>query len=395
MNGIVDGVVRWSTQAKVSLLLFGGYVLIPFGLLIGSNVLEPREVTNGLVIYLALAIALFYPFSRAAGELVARISIKRINEYCRRIKQGKFDQIDRLPPERGDEHDFPRLERNLHWMGYALGVRERKLATALDGLEKAQKSVLESIEYASLIQRSALPRAESLRALLPDHFLWWSPRDAVGGDCYWVRPGTGGFFLGLVDCTGHGVPGAFMTLIATALFDRLDVEELAGTPGRALARLNGLIQDVLGKEVGGGSDDGLDAALVWIDADGKRLVFAGANRPLWIRRGEELREIRGDRWGVGYLKTPRDVTFADHALEPEAGEVFYLFTDGLVDQVGGAKGFPLGKKALRETLLACRTIPLAEQGERLMEMFETHRGDEARRDDVTVMGFTISPARRS
>lgn len=246
-------VAAWSVRRKMNVLLLVTLVLLPLSLLLTGQALGPKTQANVIVALLVGAVILFAPLSWLLSHLMASRSIRELNDQCYRLKQGDFT-LEELPPERGEEHDFLRLKRNLHWMGYALAAREERLSSAMQRLSEAQHQIGESIDYAALIQRSFLPDAAELGTLFSDHFLLWDQRDRVGGDSYWMRRTGDGFFVAVIDCTGHGVPGAFMTLIVHALFEQAaDTCRRQGRetdPGSVLSELNRLIKDALGQNEG-------------------------------------------------------------------------------------------------------------------------------------------------
>lgn len=386
-------VAAWSVRRKMNVLLLVTLVLLPLSLLLTGQALGPKTQANVIVALLVGAVILFAPLSWLLSHLMASRSIRELNDQCYRLKQGDFT-LEELPPERGEEHDFLRLKRNLHWMGYALAAREERLSSAMQRLSEAQHQIGESIDYAALIQRSFLPDAAELGTLFSDHFLLWDQRDRVGGDSYWMRRTGDGFFVAVIDCTGHGVPGAFMTLIVHALFEQAaDTCRRQGRetdPGSVLSELNRLIKDALGQNEGGGmSDDGLDCGLCHVNPQAGELVYAGARNPLYVLEDQDVRELRGDRCGIGYVRSPRDFAFSSQPLRFAKGQRFYMATDGAVDQVGGTKRFPFGKRRLKEFFLEHAKLPLAGQDRRLAEALEQYRGEEPRRDDITVLGFEI------
>jgi serine phosphatase RsbU (regulator of sigma subunit) len=233
-----------------------------------------------------------------------------------------------------------------------------------------------------------LPSRPALARVLPDHFLIWEPRDIVGGDFFWFHRTNRGFYLAVGDCTGHGVPGAFMTLIACGLIDRhLRVLE-EPSPAELLGSLHRELQKLLGQdEAVGETDDGLEAGVCFVDEAARRLAYAGARFPLWRARGGAIDETKGDRAGLGYRRFPPDTAWGEVVLEVEAGDAFYLATDGIIDQVGGARRRAFGKKRLVEVLAANSARPMAAQGRAITETLAAYQGAEARRDDVTVLGF--------
>jgi serine phosphatase RsbU (regulator of sigma subunit) len=267
--------------------------------------------------------------------------------------------------------------------------REEALVAEQRRTAAASRQVMESIRYASRIQSAILPAPETLAAAVPEHFVIWEPRDIVGGDVYWCSPVEGGHVLLVGDCTGHGVPGAFMTLIATGVLDDVAREMPGSNPARMLARVHVRLRAVLGKDRGpaGFADDGLEAGLCYIPFRRDLLVFAGAHLSLWRARDGAVREIKGDRPMLGFQHDPDDIAFTNKPLDVRRGECFYLATDGLTDQIGGPRRRAFGKRRLAGFAETYHRRPMNQQGSILRSLFVDHQGDEVRRDDVAVLGF--------
>jgi serine phosphatase RsbU (regulator of sigma subunit) len=253
----------------------------------------------------------------------------------------------------------------------------------------ANRLILDSIRYASRIQSAILPARDALARAAREHFLIWEPRDVVGGDFFWFHPAQGGHVVMVGDCTGHGVPGAFMTLIACGLLDRILQTVPADEPSRVLGELHRGLQVLLGQDQGDGeTDDGLEAGACFISETGHQLVFAGARLSLWRTTGGAVDEIKGDRAGIGYRRFANDLSFTDVPLALENGSAFYLTTDGLIDQVGGPRRISFGKRRFAAFIAEHQARPMPEQGEALRQAVATYQGGERRRDDLTVLGFT-------
>jgi sigma-B regulation protein RsbU (phosphoserine phosphatase) len=260
--------------------------------------------------------------------------------------------------------------------------------------------VMESISYASVIQKS-FQRAsnEDLVAVLQDYFVHWEPRDKVGGDYYFCKKFADGFFLALFDCTGHGVPGAFMTLIMAAFLEHILREENRFDPAAALAMMNKKVKVAMG-QVGDPdiashlheqSDDGMDTAFCWVGLAAGKLVYAGAKIPLfYIENGTaEASALDGDKKGVGYIDTPMDYAWTNREIKLSEGMCLYLTTDGLTDQIGGPKHIAFGKRRLMGLIRDNAKAPMPEQAEILMRAFREYQGEQRRRDDVSVIGFRV------
>ena len=262
---------------------------------------------------------------------------------------------------------------------------------------QAEKSrmVMESIEYASVIQKSFLrPSLRDLATSIADHVLHWEPRDVVGGDFFIFRSYASGYFIAVIDCTGHGVPGAFMTLIMASLLDRLLQQSNPSDPGAIMSEMNRMIKNTLAQDGSHdeGSDDGMDAAFVWFNPAERTLTWASAKTPLFIVEptsdGQaKIEQINGDRTGLGYRNSSMQHAWSNHSLHLAPDTRVFITTDGMIDQPGGAKGIAFGKKRLKNTLLENHAQPLETHGLRIMQAFRAYQGEQTRRDDVTFFGF--------
>ncbi|HXG78796.1 MAG TPA: PAS domain-containing protein [Methyloceanibacter sp.] len=252
----------------------------------------------------------------------------------------------------------------------------------------ANQLILQSLRYASRIQAAVLPARRELDAIAADHFLIWEPRDIVGGDFFWFQPINDGYAVMVGDCTGHGVPGAFMTLIAWGLLDRMLRSAANDNPSQVLAGLHRGVQSLLGQnEDRSDTDDGLEAGICFINRRERRITFAGARFSLWRANREGVIEIKGDRKGVGYRRYPLETTFTDIAIPLDDSDRFYMTTDGLIDQIGGPRGRAFGKRRFQELLQQHFAAPMREQEETLRHALNTYQGQQLRRDDLTVLGF--------
>jgi PAS domain S-box-containing protein len=223
--------------------------------------------------------------------------------------------------------------------------------TAEQEAQEASQLILQSLRYASRIQSAILPAREELALVTADHFLIWEPRDIVGGDFFWFQPINHGYFIIVGDCTGHGVPGAFMTLIAWGILDRLLTGTQDNRPSLVLAGLHRRVQNLLGQNRDSGeTDDGLEAGVCFINPSKQEITFAGARFSLWKSSADDVIEIKGDRNGLGYRRHAQEATFADLTFPLDTRDAFYLTTDGLIDQIGGPDGRSFGKRRFRALL---------------------------------------------
>ncbi|MDC0336251.1 transporter substrate-binding domain-containing protein [Pseudodesulfovibrio sp.] len=253
--------------------------------------------------------------------------------------------------------------------------------------------VTSSIQYASRIQRSVLPLEGMIEKFTSDYFVVWEPRDVVGGDLYWSEPWGRGHFIMLGDCTGHGVPGAFMTLISSGALERALLEVPPGDSARLVSRMHQMIQTQLGQhreDVDNvGSDDGLELGICYVHPKRKKVIFAGARMPLFVDNGESIETIKSDKKGIGYRGIPFNFEYTNHEIEVTENLRFFMTTDGIIDQVGGERRRGFGKKRFLALLESLRGTPLQSQGDKIYAELVSYQGDEKRRDDVSFVGFKL------
>jgi two-component system sensor histidine kinase ChiS len=280
------------------------------------------------------------------------------------------------------EELLARIKTHLH-------IKELQVhALRLAATEAVNKKIMESIQYAKIIQSSLLPYDEQVKTYLPKSFFIWKPRDIVGGDMFYTESFEDGFIVVLMDCTGHGVPGAFMTMIASTHLKRIVKDEECHEPSEILKRLNFLVKTSLQQDTEHvQSDDGLDAIICFVKPHQKLLTFAGAKLPLYYINNNKINVIKGDRQSIGYKKSDLNFQFTAHIINIEQGMSFYLTTDGFIDQLGGSKRFPFGKKRFKQLLMKNTHKSFDEQAEKLLQTFNEYQGDNDRMDDVTVVGF--------
>ena len=262
--------------------------------------------------------------------------------------------------------------------------------------EARNRQIMHSIEYASVIQRSMLRTSrEALLQTRQDADLVWEPRDVVGGDFYQFSALPEGWFATVADCTGHGVPGAFMTLIASITLSKAIEQHGCDRPGRLLAAVNQGIKQMLGQvntqDQLAASDDGMDAACFWFDQASRRLRFAGAKTALFVLQPGEtsVEMIDGDRKGVGYVDTEFDFSWSEQDLVLQPGCLVFVTTDGLIDQIGGPKAIAFGKRRVRELILEHRDRPAAELNRAMSAELQAWQGPHHRRDDLTFFCFRV------
>ena len=271
---------------------------------------------------------------------------------------------------------------------YSLTLEHKVLERTKELNEKNVK-IQDSIEYAKMIQQTILPDQSEISKTLDDFFVIWKPRDIVGGDLYWMRKFDDGFAIIVGDCTGHGVPGALMTMAVNAILDRIVDETCHDDPAMILRELDRLLNQTLSRGRGETNlQDGLDAGVIYVSNEGE-VLYSGAHISLFIIENGESVEIKGAPCPIGSAAGKRGKIFANHKVQMNQGMSFYLATDGFKDQVGGERRLPFGKKGLLAVLKSIQQCPMEEQKEILWSTYEDYKKDEILRDDVTIFGFRL------
>jgi serine phosphatase RsbU (regulator of sigma subunit) len=252
-----------------------------------------------------------------------------------------------------------------------------------DQIAYQKKHITDSIEYAKMIQTAILPSMELFSDRL-EHFVLFKPRDIVSGDFYWADEFGGKFLIVSADCTGHGVPGAFMSMLGISLLNEIVVSKEIIRPDRILNRLRDKIIDALKQEKGSILKDGMDMSVCLFDKATRSLQFSGANNPLYLISDGNLRQIKGDKMPVAIHEVMEP--FALHELQLKKGDTFYTFSDGFADQFGGPEQKKYMVKNFRKLLLSIQDLTMLEQRNYLDEVFSEYRKDVEQVDDVVVIG---------
>jgi serine phosphatase RsbU (regulator of sigma subunit)/ligand-binding sensor domain-containing protein len=281
------------------------------------------------------------------------------------------------------------LEQKVHERTIEILHQKDEIEDQRNQIFTQKKEMTDSIEYASRIQRAMLPSEEVLNETGLEHFVLYHPRDIVSGDFYWMRNYKGKLIIAAADCTGHGVPGAFMSMLGMAFMNQIVREGNFETPGKILDLLRAqIIKSLHQNDRIDATRDGMDMSLVIFDISNKILQFAGAFCPIYITRGDEIIEAHADRMPVGYHDL-METSFKNHTFELQPGDVVYMFSDGFVDQFGGSDKKKFMTKRFKKTLLELSSLPIEQQEQRLKEIFNTWRGNLDQVDDVMVLAFRV------
>lgn len=286
------------------------------------------------------------------------------------------------------EELYVKLERHSEMLEETVEQRTAEIEEQKRVIEAKNQNIIESINYAKRIQESILPAAEKMQKLLPDSFIFFKPRDIVSGDFYWITERDEKVFVTAVDCTGHGVPGAFMSLIGNDQLNNTVKSKGITSPDQVLSHLHNGVRQVLNQQ-SGKSRDGMDLAFCAIDKQNKVMEFAGARNPLIIIREGNMEIIKGDKKSVGGIKKADEQSFTKHTISLEKPAMYYIFSDGYQDQFGGEEGQKYLTKNFRKLLLEIHDKPLGEQKRLLEEELNAWRGSYPQIDDILVIGMRL------
>ncbi len=268
-------------------------------------------------------------------------------------------------------------------------LQKQIIETQKNDVDEKQKEIVDSINYAKRIQEALLPAKEIKYKIFPDAFVLFQPKDIVSGDFYWFAEKNNKRLIAAVDCTGHGVPGAFMSMIGNTFLNEIVNVRGITNPAEILNQLRQQIITSL-KQTGscGENKDGMDISLLCFDDKKNSVEFAGANNPLWLIRAGNCFEYKADKQPVGYY-LGKTVPFKNVNIPLQKGDVLYIFTDGFADQFGGEKGKKFKYKNLKDILIAAQAMPMQEQEEQLLKTFNDWKNNLEQVDDVCVIGIRV------
>ena len=321
-------------------------------------------------------------------------------------KKIKWIRMEATATETSDEQDKILLfdkendsKRSIILNGSLIDITAAKIAhektiAQQHEIKQIYKKTQESIEYAALIQGALIPDHRLFHAHFKDFFAIWKPKDTVSGDIYFLEEiNEDEVVLMLIDCTGHGIPGAFVTMLVKAIEVQLLTnlqQEKSISPAKILSYFNQQIKYILKQDHEDSiSDAGFDGAIIHYHKSQKLIKFSGANIPLFINQNDEFTLIKGDRQSVGYKKSKPNFNFTEHSIDVSNTTHIYLSTDGFFDQTGGDKGFPYGKIRFNQFLEKNVHETLADQQELFLYELQNYQKGAERNDDITVIGLKI------
>jgi len=256
----------------------------------------------------------------------------------------------------------------------------------LKEIEQRNRNISDSIEYARYIQNAVISTSENNLKYLPEYFILDLPKDILSGDFYWVCKTEKIIIIAVMDCTGHGVPGALMSILGITLLNETVLNDRILQPDKILESLRSKIINALGSKKGHGHiKDGIEGSVICFDPGSNKLLYSGAFNPLILIHNDEIFDIKADRIPIGYYEVNGNFTL--HEIDIEKNDTIYLFSDGIIDQFGGPDNKRFMIKHLKELLLGNHNNTMIRQKEILTEELNRWKGDSIQTDDILVLGI--------
>lgn len=260
-------------------------------------------------------------------------------------------------------------------------------------IEHKNVEITDSIKYAKNIQEALLPSLIETENSFEDCFVFYQPKDIVSGDFFWFYKDGSTCYIAAADCTGHGVPGAFMSIVGNTLLNEIVSQKKIRKPGDILLELHKGVKEALNHNVGDNQRrDGMDIALCVLEEGSNKMQYAGANRPLWVyrkNRDYELEIIKATKSPIGGLELEEERIYVNHTVEVQKGDSIYIFSDGFADQFGGPKGKKLMVSNMQKLIFDNIHNPATLQKQKIKAAFESWKKDKEQVDDVLVIGIKI------
>ena len=400
----------WKVVVWLGIILFIGGILIAFFTV--RTIVRPVGEVKQLLLRMSHGILPEKSIKEGTDEIgemslaLNRLvgTMKLTTEFAREVGSGNFGSYYKPLSEedtlglallkmREDLHVNERMLEDKVAQRTAEVVRQKaEIELQSQRIEVFYKQVTDSIRYAKRIQDAILPPDSVVKKLLPDSFVLFKPKDIVSGDFYWFEQMNGKVLFAAVDCTGHGVPGAFMSIVGYNLLKQITHKHQDSCPAHILDELSKGVSETLHQRnyEESTAKDGMDITLCSFDKETYELEFAAAFNPLFLVREGEIFEIKGNKFPIGIFLEKETKKFTNHKLQLETGDVVYIFSDGYSDQFGGSKGKKFMQSQFRNLLLDIHRKPMPEQKRILDQSLEHWRGEEDQVDDILVMGMRVN-----
>ncbi|MGP8214137.1 MAG: SpoIIE family protein phosphatase [Bacteroidia bacterium] len=400
---VLDRIVRFLGIA----LLIGGIIIAFFTV---RSIVRPIRQLRDMLLIMARGV---FPTLKTKetrdeiGEMSAAMNnmvegFKRTTEFANEVGKGNFTSIyqplsdedtlgQALLKMRTELYENEQiLERKVIERTEEVVRQKQEIEVKNGELEVLYKHVTDSIRYAKRIQESILPPENLIHRLLPDSFVFFKPKDIVSGDFYWVSEKDGKVLFSAIDCTGHGVPGAFMSLVGYNLLKEITDSPGQLQPAKVLDALSEGVRNTLHQfDNKSSAKDGMDIALCLLDNKKMELQYAGAMNSLYLIRNRNIQEIKADKLFIGYSYSEEQKTYTNHSVKLQKGDCIYISSDGFADQFGGPRGRKFMLSNFRQLLLEIHQKPLNIQKEILEVKFDSWKGNLDQVDDICVMGVRI------
>ena len=325
----------------------------------------------------------FYPLS-AAIVLGKRngMNQKQLTNQVKSIEKLSHDNLEK------EKEKQQLLESQNSELERKVKERTAEVERQKELIEIKNKAITDNINYAQRIQSAILPDIKLIYKALEESFILFLPKDIVSGDFYAFAEKNNRVLIIAGDCTGHGVSGAFMSMIGSSLLNQIINEKNIEEPAQILNQLNTSVIETF-RQSENESNDGMDVSICSFDLFKKELQYAGANRPLWLIRNGEITVFRPDKFPIGGLQMARDRSFTNYAIQLQKNDTLYIFTDGYADQFGGGLGKKMMTAKFKEMLVSIQGMTMREQEHYLKHHFEHWKGSNEQVDDVLVIGIRV------
>ncbi len=393
-------------QVAILAFVFVGSCIV-VGVYTTSSIVKPVNKLKGMLNKMGRGVIpdnRLKPSNDEVGEMAAALNrmidgFERTTEFSHQVGSGNFDyDYQPLSDEDTLGHALLKmrddLAENERILEQKVVERTEEVVRQRDEIERQRlkveelyKDVTDSIRYAKRLQDSILPPESLIKELVPESFVLFKPKDIVSGDFYWFGQCKGKTLFAAVDCTGHGVPGAFMSLVGANALNQAVREHQLAEPAKILDDLNRNASATLNKTTEDNSvRDGMDLAMCALDRDNLELEYAGANNPLYLVRDGKIEITKADKFAIGSMT---DQFYTNHKIKLKEGDKIYIFSDGYADQFGGPKGKKFMYSKFRKLILSISDKPMAEQGQIFSEEIEKWKGQYEQIDDILLMGVRV------
>jgi serine phosphatase RsbU (regulator of sigma subunit) len=394
--GKLENVVIWLGFA----LVIGGVLIAMFTV---RTIVKPVQQLKRLLLLLGKGIIpeeKISPRQDEIGDMSIALNdlvsgFKRTTEFANQVGSGNF-QSEYQPLSEQDTlgHSLLGMRKDLHELTSNLEQKVQERTATIEAqkgeIEVLLTHVTDSIRYAKRIQEAILPPPGFVKSVLPNSFILYKPKDIVSGDFYWIHSKNGKSIFAAVDCTGHGVPGAFMTIIGHNGLNHAINSVSDGKPALILDELNKEVSSTFRQHAQEGTTikDGMDISICAIDFKTLELEFAAAFNPLWLVRDGAVQEVTGNKFPIGEF-IGETQKFTNHKLQLQKGDTIYIFSDGYADQFGGPRGKKFMYRQFKNLILRIQPMDMEKQKKVLNDEIEAWRGNLEQVDDICVIGLRV------